>query len=243
MNKAILILFFLLPLLALSKKTYTIEIEVTDRFTGDPIRGAQIYLNEKKDKAMTTDTNGKYTIENCSDEQVQIKLTHHSYSERIYFVYSKNRRKDRVLYAYLTPSGESMKEFFNNLSTEEFKRAKEQASKIDTLLVKPCDSSNWNTGTNAAFPEGVEILERFIAVNIQYPAESYEMEDQGKVLVSFFVEKDGSVSQVSIGKGVTKELDREAKRVIRDSPNWIPAYCNGRATRTRYVIPIVFSLQ
>ncbi|MFT6923785.1 MAG: TonB family protein [Crocinitomicaceae bacterium] len=243
MNKSVLLLFFLLPLLALSKKTYTIEIVVADIFTSEPIRGAQIYLNGKTNDEMVTDELGLFFATKCIEEEVDIIIKHPSYREEIEFLYNRKRRHDRIVTAKLIPSVESMNAFFTNLSIEEFKRAKEEASKIDTLLIHPCDSSDWKTGTSAMFPGGIEILQQFITVHIHYPAESYEMADQGKVLLSFFIEKDGSLSQIRVERGVTKELDREAKRVIRASPNWVPGYCNGRAARTKFVIPIVFSLQ
>lgn len=92
------------------------------------------------------------------------------------------------------------------------------------------------------FPNGEEEMQRFIKSNIKYPEISIQMGDQGKVYVRFVVEKDGSISNVSIARSVTPELDREAMRVVRMMPKWNPGKQRGRPVRTNVVIPIVFKL-
>ena len=66
---------------------------------------------------------------------------------------------------------------------------------------------------------------------------------QGKVMVRFVVERDGSATAVEIYKSVDPALDKEAVRVVKSIPKWKPGKQQGKAVRTRYVIPIVFSLQ
>jgi protein TonB len=92
------------------------------------------------------------------------------------------------------------------------------------------------------FPGGEEAMQSFIKKNVKYPDMSIQMGDQGKVYVRFVVEKDGSISNVSIARGVTPELDKEAMRVVKMMPNWAPGKQRGRAVRTNVVIPIVFKL-
>ena len=92
------------------------------------------------------------------------------------------------------------------------------------------------------FPGGEEAMQKFIKTNIKYPEMSIQMGDQGKVYVRFVVEKDGSISNVSIARGVTPELDREAMRVVKQMPKWSPGKQRGRPVRTNVVIPIVFKL-
>jgi protein TonB len=93
-----------------------------------------------------------------------------------------------------------------------------------------------------AFPGGEDKMQDFIKKNVKYPDMSVQMGDQGKVYVRFVVEKDGSITNVSIARGVTPELDKEAMRVVKMMPNWSPGKQRARPVRTNVVIPIVFKL-
>ena len=68
------------------------------------------------------------------------------------------------------------------------------------------------------------------------------MNEQGRVFLSFVVEKDGSITNVSIERGVSPEIDKEAKRVIRKMPKWIPGEASGKKCRARCRLPINFQL-
>jgi protein TonB len=92
------------------------------------------------------------------------------------------------------------------------------------------------------FPGGEEEMQKFIKSKVNYPEMSIQMGDQGKVYVRFVVEKDGSISNAKIARGVTPELDKEALRVVNQMPNWSPGKQRGRPVRTNVVIPIVFKL-
>lgn len=94
----------------------------------------------------------------------------------------------------------------------------------------------------ATFPGGAAKMYAYINRSIIYPAISIKNEDQGKVYVKFVVEKDGKISQVYIERGVTPELDKEAKRIMRNMPKWQPGEMNGKKVSTRCRIPIVFTL-
>lgn len=94
----------------------------------------------------------------------------------------------------------------------------------------------------ADFPGGIRELQIWINENIIYPETSIEMEDQGSVYISFVVELDGSISNVKVEKGVARELDREAKRLVRNMPKWIPAKAGEKDVRSRCRLPIVFVL-
>ena len=85
-------------------------------------------------------------------------------------------------------------------------------------------------------------LMRFINENVNYPETSIEMNEQGRVFLQFIVEKDGSITNVKVDRGVSIDLDREAKRVIQRMPRWIPGQVNGRNVRSRCRIPINFRL-
>ena len=94
----------------------------------------------------------------------------------------------------------------------------------------------------AEFPGGAAALQAWISSNVVYPETSIEMDDQGRVFLSFVVEADGKITNIVIERGVTTELDREAKRVLRRMPNWSAGEASGRKVRTRCRLPIVFTL-
>ena len=99
------------------------------------------------------------------------------------------------------------------------------------------------TDVEAVFPGGVEAMMKFISDNIKYPEINKEMGTQGRVYVQFVVEKDGSLSNISIMRGVSKTIDREAKRVIRLMPKWTPGEIRGKAVRCKSLLPITFTLE
>ena len=95
----------------------------------------------------------------------------------------------------------------------------------------------------AGFPGGPAAMMKWINDNIKYPQTSIEMNEQGRVFLSFVVETNGSISNVKIERGISIDLDREAKRVIKKMPKWVPGESAGRAVRARCRLPINFQLQ
>ena len=93
------------------------------------------------------------------------------------------------------------------------------------------------------FPGGSSKLFEYLAKNIRYPAEAEKAGAVGRVIVSFVVEKDGSISDAKTVKAIHPALDAEALRVINSMPKWIPGKQKGEATRVKYVVPVTFRLQ
>ena len=96
-----------------------------------------------------------------------------------------------------------------------------------------------------AYPEfdgGMKAWYKFIQKNLRYPANALENEKQGKVFVSFVVERDGSISDVKVMRGVGYGMDEEASRVIKKSPKWKPGKQAGKPVRVRFNMPISFTL-
>lgn len=91
------------------------------------------------------------------------------------------------------------------------------------------------------FPGGS--VNGWIADHIKYPVVAAENGISGRVVVQFVVERDGSVSQVRVVRGVDPSLDKEAQRVISSMPKWIPGKQNGQAVRSRFTVPVTFRLQ
>ncbi|GAB5417246.1 MAG: hypothetical protein Crog4KO_21120 [Crocinitomicaceae bacterium] len=96
----------------------------------------------------------------------------------------------------------------------------------------------------AEFPGGVEALMKYMNDNLVYPEVSKQMQEQGKVYLSFVIEKDGSITNIKVERSISKNLDREAKRLIRNMPNWKPAQMDGQVVcRSRMRLPVVFRLE
>ena len=94
-----------------------------------------------------------------------------------------------------------------------------------------------------AFPGGPSALMSYLSKNIKYPVVAEENGVQGRVIVTFVVERDGSITDVRVAKSVDPSLDKEAQRVVRSMPNWIPGKQNGSAVRVKYTVPVTFRLQ
>ena len=94
-----------------------------------------------------------------------------------------------------------------------------------------------------SFPGGQGALMSFLNSNIKYPVVAQENGVQGRVIVGFVVERDGSITDVKVMRSVDPSLDREAQRVVKSMPKWKPGKQNGSAVRVKYTVPVVFRLQ
>ena len=93
------------------------------------------------------------------------------------------------------------------------------------------------------YPGGMEELMKFLQRNVKYPKEAQEQGKQGRVIVQFVVEKDGSITDAKILKSVDPQLDAEALRVVNAMPDWTPGKQKGEPVRTRFTLPVTFRLQ
>ena len=93
------------------------------------------------------------------------------------------------------------------------------------------------------FPGGPAALMKYLSENTKYPVVAQENGVQGRVTVQFVVEKDGSISDVHVLRGVDPSLDREAVRVVKSMPRWTPGKQNGINVRVNYRVPVLFRLQ
>ena len=125
----------------------------------------------------------------------------------------------------------------------------------DTELLVPQEQSEMKLGTCSriihealvqmpSFPGGYEALLDYLSANVRYPEDCEETCVQGRVVVSFVVERDGSITKAKVAKSVYPSFDEEALRVVNAMPKWLPGKQSGKTVRTRMVIPISFkSLQ
>ncbi|HPE57713.1 MAG TPA: energy transducer TonB [Bacteroidales bacterium] len=92
------------------------------------------------------------------------------------------------------------------------------------------------------FPGGETAMKRYLAENIQYPQMARESGIQGRVFVTFVVEKDGNVTDVRVLRGIGGGCDEEAIRVIKNMPRWDPGKQRGKPVRVQFNMPIMFKL-
>ena len=88
------------------------------------------------------------------------------------------------------------------------------------------------------FPGGIKACEQFIKENLRYP--DTESDVQGRVIVSFLVERDGSLSDIKVVRGLDPAFDEEALRVVKMMPKWSPGATDGKISVMRYTIPVIF---
>ena len=97
--------------------------------------------------------------------------------------------------------------------------------------------------TQPSFPGGLEAFYRYVGQSVHYPRQAVQRGVSGKVFIEFVVDKDGSLSDIRVAKGIGAGCDEEALRVIKNAPRWNPGKQRGRAVRVRMMVPITFSLQ
>ncbi len=93
------------------------------------------------------------------------------------------------------------------------------------------------------FPGGQELMQKYLADNIKYPASAVKAKKQGRVIVTFIVQKDGSITHAKIVRSIDSELDAEALRVVKGMPKWTPGTQFGKPVSVKYTLPVKFSLQ
>lgn len=135
--------------------------------------------------------------------------------------------------------------FADSFATDTTKGASLQSPNDNIALRKDSDSAviredsvYRHVDKKAQFPGGPDSLKSFIRKNLCYPSEDDCFE--GSVIVRFIVEKDGSISNVKVIRSIEPLVDDEAVRVVRSMPKWIPAEKDGKAVRSRSMLPVKF---
>lgn len=93
------------------------------------------------------------------------------------------------------------------------------------------------------YPGGMQALFQYMADNLKYPKDAMKQQVEGRVLVQFIVETDGSISNAEVIKRVFPSLDEEATRVINGMPKWAPGKQNGKVVRVKFTVPVSFRLK
>lgn len=93
------------------------------------------------------------------------------------------------------------------------------------------------------FPGDVAGLSEYLSANMQYPEAAQRAGKQGRVVVTFVIDKDGSIKEAKVERGVDADLDAEALRLVRGMPAWTPGYRDGKPVKVRYTLPVTFKLK
>lgn len=97
--------------------------------------------------------------------------------------------------------------------------------------------------TMPQFPGGQLMLMKYLADNIKYSASAVKNKKEGRVIVTFIVQKNGSITHAKIVRSIDPELDAEALRVVKGMPKWTPGTQFGKPVSVKYTLPVKFSLQ
>lgn len=132
------------------------------------------------------------------------------------------------------PSGTTVKVAFNQEYTTEDITLTADAENLTVELKKI---------VMPKYPGGLAECMKFLSKNIRYPKKARENGTQGRVVVQFYVETDGSIDDIKIVNSVSWELNDEAKRVIKKMPKWKPGTIGGEPARIQFTLPVMFRLK
>ena len=166
--------------------------------------------------------------------------------KRISMITQKQKTKRMVIRMLLTLPVFAMLILLNTQcdnpkSNAETNVSKEQVS-VENSEGQDCDSIYNVAETMPQFPGGPNALMKYLSENTKYPESAKANKIEGRVFVSFVIEKDGSITNAEVMRGINKECDAEAVRVVSSMPKWQAGTQNGEAVRCRFTVPFIFKL-
>ena len=185
-----------------------------------------------------------------------------SYDGSYAFIYNdKHCGYYDVPYELRSGFGSSVRDLQKENSSLYWKRVKEIMANIDKYWAKHSSSSVSNGGYTPQsqrtsgggkvydaveqmpqYPGGIGALMQYLSSHIKYPAEAEANGIEGRVICTFIVEKDGSITDIKVSRSVDPSLDQEAVRVIGSMPAWTPGRQNGEVCRVKFTLPVTFKL-
>lgn len=238
--KYILIFLSLAANNAFASKTYSLVVSVVNAYDNVPFPGCTISITNQQGVSINARTNelGISVFSELVNETAVLAVNS---GNKLYDVSRRelnySKPKDEIITIYIYPTADYEKEILK-LEDLKFGEASKDKSFITVSeeIMAMCDSNV----VNPEFIGGTTAMNTFILNNIKFPDESSELGEKGKVMITFVVETNGTISHVQVLKGISKWIDREARRIIRLMPIWKPADCGGEKIRTRMNLPIQF---
>ena len=195
---------------------------IVDRFTEKPIALATILL-EKDGKELyytTSDKNGRYEITKINAGAYNVKVCCEGYE---------------------TVTIRDVNIPVKKLTFQDFWLKNKEASAAPSQeVVLGQDSIHRVVEVMPQYPGGPNEMMKYLQENIKYPQSAKDNKIEGRVFVSFVVEKDGSITNAAVMRGIDKECDAEALRVVASMPKWTPGQHKGENVRTQFTIPIYY---
>lgn len=255
--------FFTLMVLLFSSTLVLTQVTLAfiDARTNEPFRNIEVIrqnMNSELLETQRTNEEGKATF---SDTKGYIVIPEkiEGYKHFPVELFKEDHNKKLIYYVYptefLATSPRYTSQYGKAEKNNEVHEAgtsipieKEDKSTKDDTSESAQDSNEKNNiielpEVEAEFVGGAAEMRNYLARSIVYPRHSLMLGEQGRVFVEFVVEKDGSISQIRILRGVSEAIDFETIRVIHHMPNWIPALYKGEVVRARCRIPISFLLK
>ncbi|MDD2983677.1 MAG: energy transducer TonB [Crocinitomicaceae bacterium] len=234
---SILLLFLSFAIVSFAAKTYTLTLTVKDKVTSDPLALTSIFLLSTEGKVLLgkTDLQGNIEVEGLTKESITLSVEAQSEIYDVNEVVLSNTKlkniSETILMRYTYKEQmkiyDAIDEKYNNPDEKYIDGIK----KPDTVRIE-----------DAEFIGGKTELMKFLAKNMTYPEDCITNGIEGKVYLSFFIQKDGKVTHVKAVRKVHPSLDLEAIRTMRKSPNWKPATRNGEPIKSVFYIPVNFRL-
>ena len=222
-----------------SDKKVKVSGKVVEEKNGNPVTGASVIVRGTTNGTLAID--GKFSIE-CSEGDVLMFSFVGLQTQSV--IVPKGGSESMVV---------SMKEEVKNLdemvvvgyTSQEDEVIAVKGVKLDTKQERSTDEEVIFQVVEEmpSFPGGMNECMMFLAQNMKYPVEAQEAKIEGRVIVQFIVDRDGSITDVKVVRSISPELDAEAVRVISLMPKWNPGKQRGKAVAVKYTMPVMFRLQ
>jgi TonB family protein len=235
---SILIIFLSFAIVSFAAKTYELKLIVKDLETSKPMAGAKVSTSVNGIISLIgeTDSKGEVVISGITEKSITVLVES---SNKIYqiakeiFYNSKKVNSTREIWIKISYD-EQMRRY--EMIDNQFNDSDEKF--IDDLKNK--ELIKFNSGY---YIGGRAAMMKFISENVKYPEDCIMEGIQGKVYLSFFIQKDGRITNVRVARGVHPNLDLEAVRAVRNFPHFSPATLENEPVKQLYYIPINFSLK
>jgi TonB family protein len=230
------LLFILMTTSLFAAKTFSHEIIIYSVATMKPLEGITV-------RCISTD-DSRTVVEKVTDSYgfvVFNGLSKKDYS--FWAIDTSGEYRDTEIY-YYNPKRHNLMESaymsFNPSKEDSLIAERTKSIPYDSTDFIKCPKENW---TDPEFPGGMKEMNTSFVHNMRYPQTAIEENIRGKVYLSFVIEADGNLTNLKVLRGVHKELDAEAIRIVSYLSDWQPAKCNGEPVRAKFVLPVSFSLE
>jgi hypothetical protein len=213
----------------LAAKTYTFTLSVKSLATDSPLSGLSVtaMIKDEAVKMGQTDSNGELVMAALKEKSIKFIVTDPSKTHREHTLYIYNPKKEDQIKAHGLRLNEDKEDAFFEAWDARYPAQIDKDS-VDYISASPVD--------------GVAKFYEFIFINLEVPNECLELNIQGKVYLTFLVQKDGTITHVAVEKGLHPSIDAEATRVLRYAPKWNPATSGGKPVVTLMRVPIVLDI-